>query len=67
MGVFLALETRICLFRPLFDGGPGAETAQSLLRYLYALMSVCDVCVCYEYASTNYVIRIPSCVFVMCV
>ena len=34
MGVFLALGTRICLYRPLFSGlfrpvSPGAKTAQS--------------------------------------
>ena len=55
MGVFLALRTRIFLFRPLFGGGPSAGTAQSLLRHLYTLMCVCDVCVFYGYASTKTV------------
>ena len=53
MRIFLALKTRICLFRLLFNDNPGVKTAQSLLRHLYALMCMCDVCVFYEYASTN--------------
>lgn len=53
LGIFLALGTRICLFKPLFDDSPDAGTAQSLLRHLYALMCVCDVYVFYEYASIN--------------
>ena len=52
MGVFLALKTRICLFRPLFCGGPGAGTAQSLLLTSFVCLHVCVMCA-FEYASTN--------------
>ena len=40
---FLALGTRICLFRPRFGGGPGAlgQPNHYYLRRLYVLMCVC--------------------------
>ena len=52
MRIFLTLKTRICLFRPLFGDGPGAETAQSLLSTSFVCPHVCVMCV-YEYASTK--------------
>ena len=60
MEVFLALGTRICLFRFLFGGGPSARTAQSLLSTSFVCphVCVCDVCV-YEYASTKVVCQLP--------
>ena len=64
MGVFLALGTRICLFRPLFAGGPGAGTAQSLLLLLLLTSFVCPhLCVmcAVEYANSNFCSRPRSC------
>ena len=41
---FLALGTRLCLFRRLFGGGPGAGTAQSL-HVICMPSCVCVMCV----------------------
>ena len=57
MKIFLALGTRICLFRFLFGDGSGAGTAQSLLFTSFVCPYVCVMCV-YEYASIKY--RIES-------